>query len=253
MTRGPAVIGWLHGAPDQGRDQDLDDAGGQLARVLLVDDHVILRSALRLVLERAGDVSVVGEAGTAEEALALLPELAPDVVLMDVRMPGLGGIDGTLGVKELAPGTRVLVLSMLVDEATVRRAMAAGADGYVPKTATEDDVVRAIRAVRAGERVIDASLGDILERPAPPDPLDALTPHELEVARLVALGHTTAEIGAQLGTGPRTVEHARAVALDKLGARTRAELVSAFRQAGRFGRGALAVSPSRDPARSPRG
>ena len=247
------MIGWLHGARGQGRDQDLDDAGGQLTRVLLVDDHVILRSALRLVLERAGDVSVVGEAGTAEAALALLPELAPDVVLMDVRMPGLGGIDGTLAVKELAPGTRVLVLSMLVDEATVRRAMAAGA--HRPDRADHVVLGRRLRdvPVGAGERVIDASLGDILERPAPPDPLDALTPHELEVARLVALGHTTAEIGAQLGTGPRTVEHARAVALDKLGARTRAELVSSFRQAGRFGRGALAVSPSRDPARSPRG
>ena len=85
--------------------------------MLLVDDHAILRSALGLVLGRAGDIAVVGEAGSAEDALAAMPGLAPDVVIMDVRMPGLGGIDGTLAVKELAPGTRVLVLSMLAGAA----------------------------------------------------------------------------------------------------------------------------------------
>ncbi len=221
--------------------------------MLLVDDHTIMRTALRLVLGRAEDVEVVGEAGSAEDALAALRGLAPDVVIMDVRMPGLGGIDGTLAVKELAPGTGVLVLSMLADEATVRRAMAAGADGYVPKTATDDELLAALRAVAAGERAVHASLGDALERPAPPDPLDTLSPNELEVARLVALGYTTAEIGAQLGTSLRAVEHARAVALGKLGAHTRAELVAAFREAGRFGRGALTVSPSPAPVRSPSG
>ncbi|MGE0028105.1 MAG: response regulator [Thermoleophilia bacterium] len=219
--------------------------------MLLVDDHAILRSALRLVLGRAEDIVVVGEARSAEDAVAAVPGLAPDVVIMDVRMPGIGGVDGTLAVKELAPRVRVVVLSMLTDDATVRRAMAAGADGYVPKTATDDDLVAAVRAVHAGGRAVHASLAALLERPAPPDPLETLTPNELAVARLVALGHTTAEIGAQLGSGPRAVEHARATALDKLGARSRAELVSAFRDAGRFGSGALAVSPSRAPVRSP--
>jgi DNA-binding NarL/FixJ family response regulator len=233
----------------------MHEAGAGPTRVLLVDDHAIMRSALRQVLERAGGIEVVGAAGSAEDAFRALPDLAPDVVVMDVRMPGLGGIDGTLAVKELTPGTRVLVLSMLADEDTVRRAMAAGADGYVPKTATGDDLVDAIRAVAAGGRAVHASLGDVLARPAPAERLDALTPGELEVARLVALGHTTAEIAAQLGTGRRVVEHARAVALGKLGARTRAELVAAFRDAGRFGSGPLAVSgpsgPSSPPATAP--
>lgn len=218
--------------------------------MLLVDDHAILRAAIVHVLGRADDIAVVGQAASAEDALAVIPGLAPDVVVMDVRMPGLGGIDGTLAVKELFPGLRVLVLSMLDDDATVRRAMAAGADGYVPKTATDDDLVAAIRTVHAGGRAVHPSLAAPLDRSAPPDPLGTLTPNEFAVARLVALGHTTAEIGAQLGAGPRAVEHARATALDKLGARTRAELVSAFRDAGRFGSGAPAVRTSPAPARS---
>jgi two-component system response regulator NreC len=224
----------------------------QRTSVLLVDDHAMLRAAVRAVLEREGGFEVVGEAGSAEEALSLLDALQPDVVVMDLRMPGLGGIDGTLAVKERAVTMRVLVFSMVGDERQVRRALAAGADGYVPKSAPAADLVAAIRAVAAGERHLHPSLADILARPMPSDPLDTLTPLEYEVARLVALGHTTAAIAERLGNGPRGVEHVRAAALDKLGARTRAELVSAFIHAGRFPADGDGAIPYPAPARSPR-
>ena len=226
---------------------------GKRTSVLLVDDHAMLRAAVRAVLEREGGFVVVGEAGSAEDALPALDALRPDVVVMDLRMPGIGGIDGTLAVKERAGAMRVLVFSMVGDGREVRRALAAGADGYVPKSAPAADLVAAIRAVAAGDQHVHHTLADALARPAPADPLDALTPLEFEVARLVALGHTTAEVAARLGNGPRAVEHVRATALDKLGARTRAELVTAFLHTGRFAAGGDGVSPFPDPARSPPG
>ena len=225
----------------------------QWTRVLLVDDHAMLRAAVRAVLEREGGFAVVGEAASAEEALPVLDALMPDVVVMDLRMPGLGGIDGTLAVKERAVAMRVLMFSMVGDGRDVRRALAAGADGYVPKSAPAADLVAAIRAVAAGDRHVHHTLAEALGRPVPADPLDALTPLEFEVARLVALGHTTVEVAARLGNGPRAVEHVRAAALDKLGARTRAELVTAFLHAGRFALGGDRAIPCPDPARSPPG
>ena len=220
-------------------------------RVLLVDDHAVVRAAVRAVLERERDLRVAGEAGSAEAALPMIDELRPDVVVMDVRMPGMGGIDGTHAVRERGAPVRVLVLSMVAEGRIVRRALRAGADGYIPKTAEAGDLVGAVRAVAAAERHLHPSLPEELARPEPPDPLDALTAHEFAVVRLVALGHTTAEVGASLGSGPRAVEHIRAAALAKLGARTRAELVSAFLQSGRLVD--RDVSPSPAPARSPAG
>jgi DNA-binding NarL/FixJ family response regulator len=225
----------------------------QRTTVLLVDDHAIMRAAIRAVLRGEPDLEVVGEAASAEEALPAIDALRPRVVVMDLRMPGLGGIDGTLAIRERAVATAVLVFSVAGDARDVRRALAVGADGYVPKSAPAEDLVAAIRAVAAGDRHVHASLAGTLARPAPADPIDALTPLELQVARLVALGHTTAEIGARLGSGPRGVEHIRAAALGKLGARTRAELVSAFIAAGRFPGGDDVPTPSPAPARSPPG
>jgi DNA-binding NarL/FixJ family response regulator len=222
-------------------------------RVLLVDDHAVVRAAVRAVLERERDLRVAGEAGSAEAALPMIDELRPDVVVMDVRMPGMGGIDGTHAVRERAAPVRVLVLSMIADGRVVRRALQAGAHGYVPKTAEADDLVTAVRLVATAQRHVHPSLADELARAEPPDPLDALTAHEFAVARLVALGHTTAEVGASLGTGPRAVEHVRAAALAKLGAHTRAELVSAFLRSGRLVDGAVSPDPSPFLARSPHG
>ena len=128
-------------------------------RILLVDDHAVLRSGLRLLLEREEGLEPVGEAGTAEDALLVLPRLRPDIVVMDIEMPGMGGFEGAARIRERMPEARVLVLSMHDQPQDVRRAFDAGADGYLLKSAADEDLVRALRAVAAGERYLHPSLG----------------------------------------------------------------------------------------------
>jgi len=202
-------------------------------RILLVDDHAVLRSGLRLLLEREEGLEPVGEAETAEDAVRSLPRLRPDVVVIDIEMPGIGGIDGTERIKERAPEARVLVLSMHDRPQDVRRAFDAGADGYLPKAAADEDLVRAIRAVASGERYVHPSLGAALAAPAASaGPIDELTEREREVLRLLALGHTNQEIAEQLIVSVRTVESHRAHVMAKLRVTTRAGLVRAALDAG---------------------
>jgi len=201
-------------------------------RILLVDDHAVLRSGLRLLLEREDGLEPVGEAGTAEDALRALPRLRPDVVVMDIEMPGAGGIAGAAGIRERAPDARILVLSMHDTADDVRRAFDAGADGYLPKAAADEDLVRAIRAVAAGERYVHPSLGAALAAPAPAGPVEDLTEREREVLRLLALGHTNQEIAERLFVSVRTVESHRAHVMAKLRVSTRAGLVRAALDAG---------------------
>jgi two-component system, NarL family, response regulator NreC len=202
-------------------------------RILLVDDHAVLRSGLRLLLEREEGLEPVGEAETAEDAVRSLPRLRPDVVVIDIEMPGIGGIDGTERIKERAPEARVLVLSMHDRPQDVRRAFDAGADGYLPKAAADEDLVRAIRAVASGERYVHPSLGAALAAPpASAGPIDELTEREREVLRLLALGHTNQEIAEQLIVSVRTVESHRAHVMAKLRVTTRAGLVRAALDAG---------------------
>ena len=202
-------------------------------RILLVDDHAVLRSGLRLLLEREEGLEPVGEAETAEDAVRSLPRLRPDVVVIDIEMPGIGGIDGTERIKERAPEARVLVLSMHDRPQDVRRAFDAGADGYLPKAAADEDLVRAIRAVASGERYVHPSLGAALAAPAASaGPIDDLTEREREVLRLLALGHTNQEIAEQLIVSVRTVESHRAHVMAKLRVTTRAGLVRAALDAG---------------------
>jgi two-component system, NarL family, response regulator NreC len=201
-------------------------------RILLVDDHAVLRSGLRLLLEREEGLEPVGEAGTAEEAVRSLPRLRPDVVVIDIEMPGMGGLDGTALIRERAPEARVLVLSMHDQARDVRRAFDAGADGYLLKSAADEDLVRAIRAVAAGERYVHPSLGAVLAAPPPEGPLGALTLREREVLRLLALGHTNHEIAERLIVSVRTVESHRAHVMAKLRVTTRAGLVRAALDAG---------------------
>lgn len=201
-------------------------------RILLVDDHAVLRAGLRLLLEREEGLEPVGEAATAEDAIRSLPRLRPDVVVIDVQMPGMGGLEGAARIRERAPEARILFLSMHDRARDVRRAFEAGADGYLLKSAADEDLVRAIRAVAAGERYVHPSLGAALAAPAADGALAELSAREREVLRLLALGHTNHEIADTLYVSVRTVESHRAHVMAKLRVTTRAGLVRAALDAG---------------------
>lgn len=202
-------------------------------RVLVVDDHTVLRTGLRLLLEKEDGLEFVGDASTAEEALRGLERTAPDVVLLDMQMPGMGGLEGATHIKERRPEARVLVLSMHDEADDVRRAFGAGADGYVVKTAADEELVRALRAVAAGERYLHPSLGaKLAQPPAPTGPVDDLSPREREVLRLLALGYTNQEISRELVVSVRTVESHRAHVMTKLRADSRAAMVRHALDAG---------------------
>jgi two-component system response regulator NreC len=198
-------------------------------RVVIVDDHAILRAGLRRVLEAEPDIEVVGEAESADRAVFEAMSGQPDVVLMDVMMPGKTGIEGMPAVLAAVPDVKVLVLSMQDDPHYVREAFAAGAAGYVLKEAADSEVVGAVRAVAAGERYVHPALGARLvaaeaeeRRRAEADPL---SDREREVLRLLALGHTNQEIAQSLYISVRTAETHRAHIMQKLRLRSRAELV----------------------------
>jgi two-component system response regulator NreC len=198
-------------------------------RVVIVDDHAILRAGLRRVLDAEPDIEVVGEAPSAERAVFESIAGHPDVVLMDVMMPGKSGIEGMPAVLQAVPTAKVLVLSMQDDPRYVREAFAAGAAGYVLKEAADSEVVGAVRAVAAGERYVHPALGARLvaaeaeeRRRAEEDPL---SDREREVLRLLALGHTNQEIAKALYISVRTAETHRAHIMQKLRLSSRAELV----------------------------
>ena len=195
-------------------------------RVMIVDDHAVLRSGLRLVIEREDGLEVAGEAGTAEDAIRSFERLRPNLVLMDLEMPGIGGLAGVQRLQELHPEVSVLVLSMHGEADDVRRAFEAGAMGYVLKTAADEELIRAIRAVSSGERYLHPSLGAVLAQPPQSrGAVDELSTREREVLRLLALGHTNQEIAQQLYVSVRTVESHRAHIMTKLRAASRAEMV----------------------------
>lgn len=193
-------------------------------RVLLADDHALVRSGLRALLEAQRDIEVVGEAEDGVVAAARCRALAPDVVVMDLTMPGSGGITATEDIRRECPNTQVVVLTMHDDEAYLRMARLAGAAGFVLKRSLATELIRAIRAVQNGKSHYPA--GE-LPRPIQNDraPLDVITEREREVLALIALGHTTPEIAAKLHISDKTVETHRAHISDKLGLRSRAELV----------------------------
>jgi two-component system, NarL family, response regulator NreC len=201
----------------------------QKIRVLIVDDHAVVRSGLHLLLDADPEIEVVGEAGTVNEAVFEAREKKPDVVLMDVVMPGQTGIDGTPLVLKEAPDAKVLVLSMQDDPRYVREAFAAGASGYVLKEAADAEVVGAVHEVAAGGRYVHPALGARLvaaEAEAKArEEADPLSDREREVMRLLALGHTNQEIATMLYISVRTAETHRAHIMQKLRLSTRAELV----------------------------
>jgi two-component system response regulator NreC len=200
-----------------------------LIRVVLVDDHAVVRSGLRLLLEKQDDIEVVGEAGNAKDAIFRARALKPDVILLDVEMTGESGIEVLPKLLKETPETRVLLLSMQDDPSYVREAFAAGASGYVLKEAADEEVVSAVREIADGGRYVHPALGarmvaaEAEERAAAE--ADPLSEREREVLRLLALGHTNQEIAEQLYISVRTAESHRAHIMQKLRLSTRAELV----------------------------
>jgi two-component system, NarL family, response regulator NreC len=198
-------------------------------RVVIVDDHALVRSGLRLVLEAEDDIQVEDEGGTADEAVRLARLHKPDVVLLDVTMPGRSGLEAAGEIKEAAPKASILVLSMQDDPSYVREAFASGASGYLLKEAADAELVAAVRDVAAGGRYVHPTLGARLaaaeaeaDARAAADPL---SDREREVLRLLALGHTNQEIAKMLYISVRTAETHRAHIMQKLRLGTRAELV----------------------------
>lgn len=197
-----------------------------MVRILITDDHAVLRSGLRLLLDREDDLEVVGEATSAEEALAATATGDVDLVLLDIEMPGMGGLAGAEALRAAHPDMGILVLSMHGEADDVRRAFAAGASGYVLKTAADEQLVQAVRAVAGGERYLHPALGAVLAQPeGPKGPVDKLSPREREVLRLLALGYTNQEIAEMLVVSVRTVESHRAHVMTKLRAGSRAAMV----------------------------
>jgi two-component system, NarL family, response regulator NreC len=198
-------------------------------RVLVVDDHAIVRTGLRRVLDAEPDIETVGEAPSAERAVFEAMEHKPDVVLMDVVMPGKSGIEGLPALLQAVPDAKVLILSMQDDPRYVREAFDAGASGYVLKEAADTEVVSAVRAVAGGDRYVHPILGARLVAAAADErkraEADPLSDREREVLRLLALGHTNQEIAKMLYISVRTAETHRAHIMQKLRLTSRAELV----------------------------
>lgn len=204
-------------------------------RVVVVDDHAMVRAGTRLVLEQEADIELAGEAATAAEALRRVADLQPDVVVMDIGLPDDSGISVTRQLKARFPHIKVLGLTVHEDEGYVLELLRAGADGYIVKSSAAADLVDAIRQVMGGRAVLDpavtrAVISGYVTRPEPaaappaPEP-DPLTAREKEVLALVAQGLTNAEIAQRLYISIKTVETHRAHIMEKLGARDRTDLV----------------------------
>ncbi|HEY5160349.1 MAG TPA: response regulator transcription factor [Gaiellaceae bacterium] len=200
-----------------------------MIRVLIVDDHAVVRAGLRHVLDSAPDIETISEAGDGREAVFEARSRKPDVILVDVVMPGKSGIEVTPELIKESPSSKVLVLSMQDDPSYVREAFAAGASGYVLKEAAGAELITAVREVARGGRYVHPELGArLIEAEAKAlkeAELDPLSEREREVLRLLALGHTNQEIAKKLYISVRTAETHRAHIMQKLRLSTRAELV----------------------------
>lgn len=199
--------------------------------VLLVDDHAVVREGYRRLLEDSGRISVVGEATSAAEAVEQFCRLLPDVVVMDIALPGVSGIEGTRRIRARAPQARVLVFSMHEDAIFVRRALEAGAAGYVTKSSAPRVLVRAVDAVASGQRYLSHDVAQTLafgDRSA----CQSLSAREFEVLELLVQGCTLGDIAAQLGLTAKTVANHQSSIKQKLGVETGAQLVRRAMQLG---------------------
>jgi len=208
--------------------------------ILIADDHGVLRAGLRALLNAEPDLEVIAEASDGNDVLRLANELRPDLVLLDISMPGPGGIEVTRRLKEALPELRVLILTAHEDESMLREAVQAGAAGYIIKRAVESELINAIRAVWRGDLYVHPAMTRALLRetslfPATPEPsVGSLTPREIEVLRLIAKGYTNGQIAKELNLSVRTVESHRANLMSKLELRSRVELVRYAMEHGLF-------------------
>jgi two-component system, NarL family, response regulator NreC len=214
-------------------------------RILLVDDHAVLRAGLRALLDAEEGMEVVGEAGTGEQGVDMAERLKPDVVVMDLSMPGIGGLEATRRIAamnaEAAPrtGTRVLVLTMHGEEEHLLPVLEAGGSGYVNKRGADEELIEAIRTVARGDVFLYPNAAKLLlqgfrgkSTRGEEDPLEKLTERELEVLGYTAEGYSSAEIGKKLFISPKTVDTYRSRIMEKLGLHHRSELVRFALQQG---------------------
>lgn len=199
-----------------------------MIRILLADDHALVRHGFRMILAAQPDMEIAGEAGNGREAVELAQKLKPDVVVMDVAMPELNGIEATRRLIELAPRARVLALSMHKDAVYVREILRAGARGYLLKDSADADLIAAVRAIAKGEGYLSPGVSDAVlsdYRRHVTDPLDLLTSREREVLQLIAEGKTNKEIATLLNLSVYTVEAHRGRLMEKLNLHSTGELV----------------------------
>ena len=200
-----------------------------MVRVLIVDDHPVVRFGLAAIIRLQPDMEVIGEAGSGEDACRICLEEAPDVVLMDLRLPGLSGVQAIRTIRETTPNVRFIVLTTYDGDEDIRRALDAGAQGYLLKAMSHDDVTAAIRKVHSGARVIPHSVSKVLaERP----PQSQLSPREIEVLELIASGCSNKEIGRALGITEATVKWHVNLILNRLDVADRTAAIVAALQRG---------------------
>jgi len=198
-------------------------------RVVLADDHPVVRDGLQVLLESVEGISVVGVADNGREAVRAAVTLKPDVLVMDIHMPGGDGVTAMQEIARVAPAVGVLMLTMLDDDETVRAAVRAGAAGYVLKGSSQQQIVRAIQAVAAGDSILGSGVArQVLDAAAgrtagPPDPLAALTPRERQILELLATGLSTSAMAARLALTTKTVNNNLSVIFGKLGVANRTE------------------------------
>ena len=203
-----------------------------MIRVLIAEDHLMVRAGIRALLEKAGDIRVLDEASNGQEAVELTQSLKPDVLIMDIMMPRMNGVQAAENIRDLKLPTNILLLSMYSDEGLVHQALQCGVKGYVLKSSVSEELIRAVRAVSSGQTFLSDPISEIVESGVQPyastkktDPLSNLSPREKEILQLIAEEHTSAEIAKILIISEKTVEKHRAKLMDKLNVRNLAGLV----------------------------
>ena len=204
-----------------------------MIHVLIAEDHLMVRAGIRALLEKAGDIHVVGEASNGQEAVELVEKHSPDVLIMDIMMPRLNGIQAAENIRKLKLSTRILLLSMYSDEGLIYQALQSGVKGYVLKSSVGDELLWAVRAVASGKTYLSSQVSEIMvENAVNPhahgqkhDPLSNISPREKEILQLIAEEHTSSEIAKLLFISEKTVEKHRTSLMEKLNVRNLAGLV----------------------------